>query len=128
MNASDIMTRGIISIKRDASAKEAMELMVSRRVTSLIVEKEDVNGVYGMVTRRDVVNKVIAYCKDSGKVKVSDIMSEPLLTISPEMSVETVARLMSKTNLRRFPVMVADEIVGMVSNSDILKAVALGDK
>ncbi len=102
--------------------------MVNRRVTSLIVEKENKDGVYGMVTRRDVVNKVVAYGKDAAKVAVSDIMSEPLLTISPEMSVETVARLMSKTNLRRFPVMVGDELVGMVSNSDILKAVVLGEK
>jgi CBS domain-containing protein len=122
------MTRGIISISRDACVKEAMELMVNRRVTSLIVEKENKDGVYGMVTRRDVVNKVVAYGKDAAKVAVSDIMSEPLLTISPEMSVETVARLMSKTNLRRFPVMVGDELVGMVSNSDILKAVVLGEK
>jgi CBS domain-containing protein len=128
MNASDIMTHGIISIKRDAPVWGAMDLMVNRRVTSLIVEKEDAGGVYGMVTRRDVVNKVIAYGKDTRKMKVADIMSEPLLTISPEMSVETVARLMSKTNLRRFPVMVGDEIVGMVSNSDILKAVVLGVK
>jgi CBS domain-containing protein len=128
MNAGNIMTHGIISLKRDASVAEAMDLMVSRRVTSLIVEKEDKNGVYGMVTRKDVVNKVIAYGKDVKKTKISDIMSEPLLTISPEMSVETIARLMSKTNMRRFPVMVGDEIVGMVSNSDILKAVALGSK
>jgi CBS domain-containing protein len=128
MNAGDIMTHGIISLKRGASVAEAMDLMVSRRVTSLIVEKEDKNGVYGMVTRKDVVNKVIAYGKDVKKTKVSEIMSEPLLTISPEMSLETIARLMSKTNMRRFPVMVGDEIVGMVSNSDILKAVALGGK
>lgn len=128
MNAGDIMSHGIISLKRDASVAEAMGLMVSRRVTSMIVEREHKNGIYGMVTRKDVVNKVIAYGKDVKKTKVSDIMSEPLLTISPEMSVETIARLMSKTNMRRFPVMVGDEIVGMVSNSNILKAVALGDK
>ncbi|MBN2014835.1 MAG: CBS domain-containing protein [Candidatus Altiarchaeota archaeon] len=125
MDANEIMTRGIMTISKDASVMDAMKKMVDRRVTSLIVEKEGEHGVYGIVTRKDVVNKVIAYNKDPNKVKVSEVMSEPLMTISPEMSVETIARLMAKTDIRRFPVMEGNKLVGMVSNSDIMKAIAL---
>ncbi|HDH41770.1 MAG TPA: CBS domain-containing protein [Candidatus Altiarchaeales archaeon] len=125
MNANEIMTRGVMTIKRDASVMEAMKQMVDRRVTSLIVEKESEHGVYGIITRKDIVNKVIAYNKDLKNTKVSEVMSEPLMTISPDMSIETVARLMAKTDIRRFPVMEGNKLVGMVSNSDILKAIAL---
>jgi len=125
MNANEIMTRGVMTIKRDAPVMEAMRQMVDRRVTSLIVEKESERGVYGIITRKDIVNKVIAYNKDLKTTKVSEIMSEPLMTISPEMSIDTVARLMAKTDIRRFPVMEGNKLVGMVSNSDILKAIAL---
>jgi len=127
MNANEIMTRGIMTIKRDASVIEAMKQMVDRRVTSLIVEKEGEKGVYGIITRKDIVNKVIAYGKDLETTKVSEIMSEPLMTISPEMGIDTIARLMAKTDIRRFPVMEGNKLVGMVSNSDILKAIALED-
>jgi CBS domain-containing protein len=125
MNVNEIMTRGVMTIRRDAPVVEAMKQLIDRRVTSLIVEKENEEGMYGIITRKDIVNKVIAYGKDLKATKVSDIMSEPLMTISPEMSVETVARLMAKTDIRRFPVMEENRLVGMVSNSDILKAIAL---
>ena len=127
MIASEIMTKGVITINRNATVKEALEKMINRRITSLIVEKEDEDEVYGIVTRKDIINKVVAYEKDPEDVKVSEIMSEPLMTISPGMGVHNIARLMSKTNIRRFPVMSEDKIVGMVSNSDILKAIGLGD-
>ena len=125
MDAGEIMTRGVITVKRDESVLAAMEKMVKRRVTSLIVEKTEKDKIYGIVTRRDVVNKVIACGKDPAKLKVAEVMSEPLMTISPEMGVEAIARLMAKTNIRRFPVMDGDAFLGIVSNSDILRAIAL---
>ncbi len=119
------MTKGIISIKRDTTVKDAMKTMLERRVTSLIVEKEKEDGDFGILTRKDIINKVIAPSRDPGNVKVGDIMSEPLLCISPEFSVENIARLMEKTNIRRFPVVEDDKIIGLVSNSDIMRAVTI---
>ena len=119
------MTKGIISIKRDTTVKDAMKTMLERRVTSLIVEKEKEDENFGILTRKDIINKVIAPSRDPGNVKVGDIMSEPLLCISPEFSVENIARLMEKTNIRRFPVVEDDKIIGLVSNSDIMRAVTI---
>jgi len=125
MKAKDIMTKGVISIKRDATVKDAMKMMLERRVTSLIVEKEKEYENFGILTRKDIINKVIALSRDPSNVKVRDIMSEPLLCISPEFSVENIARLMEKTNIRRFPVVEDDKIIGLVSNSDIMRAVTI---
>jgi len=123
MNANDIMTRGIMTIKRNATVSEAIKTMIERRITSLIVESDDNDGLYGIVTRKDIVNKVIAHRRDPDKVKVKEIMSEPLMVISPDMEMENVAMLMAKTDVRRFAVMDNGELIGIISNSDILKAV-----
>jgi len=123
MNVRDVMRRDVITIDPDASILGAMRKMVNERITSLIVEKPTDKSVYGIITRKDIVNKVIAYNKDLKNTKVSEVMSEPILTISPDLSIETVARLMAKTDIRRFPVMEGNKLIGLISNSDILKAI-----
>jgi len=125
MKAKDIMTTGVISIDRDASVEDAMKKMFERRVTSLIVEKKKEADNVGIITRKDIINAVIAESRDPKKMKVEDIMSEPLLSVSPEFSIENLSRMMSKTNLRRFPVVEDDKIIGVVSNSDIIRAVTI---
>ena len=123
MNVRDVMRRNVITIDPDASIMDSMRKMVNERITSLIVEKPTDKSVYGIITRKDIVNKVIAYNKDLKNTKVSEVMSEPILTISPDLSIETVARLMTKTDIRRFPVMEGNKLIGLISNSDILKAI-----
>ncbi|OYT27472.1 MAG: hypothetical protein B6U97_01480 [Candidatus Altiarchaeales archaeon ex4484_96] len=125
MKAKDIMKTEIISIERDASVEDAMKKMFERRVTSLVVPKEKKQDNVGIVTRKDVINSVIAENKNPKKTRIADIMSEPLLSVSPDFSIENLARLMAKTNLRRFPVVEDDKIIGMVSNSDILRVITL---
>jgi len=125
MYVHEIMTRGVISIERDASAAEALEKMMDRRVTSLLVERGGTLDDYGIVTRKDLINKVVASGGNPHDVKVKDIMSEPLLNINSNIRVENVARLMAKTGIRRFPVLDNGQVVGLVSNSDIIKAYTL---
>ncbi len=123
MNVRGVMRGGVITIDPNVSVLDAMKRMVDERITSLIVQRVEDNSTYGIITRKDIVNKAIANGKDVRTTKVSDIMSEPILTISADQDIETVARLMAKTDIRRFPVMENDKIIGLVSNSDILKAV-----
>jgi CBS domain-containing protein len=123
MNVRDVMRRDVITIEPDASIADAIMKMTNDRITSLIVGKTIDGSVYGIITRKDIVNKVIAYDKDLKATKVSDIMSEPILSISADQTVEAVARLMAKTDIRRFPVMEDSRLIGLISNSDILRAV-----
>ncbi|MEA3254888.1 MAG: CBS domain-containing protein [Candidatus Altiarchaeota archaeon] len=121
IEVNEVMTRGIISIKEDSLVEDAMKKMLDRRVTSLIVETGGVDG-YGIITRKDIVTKVIAEDKDPGKVGVKDIMSEPLQTVSPDEDIKHVAGLMAESGIRRFPVMKDGRLIGMISNGDIVKA------
>jgi len=125
MYVHEVMTRGVITIERDASAAEALKKMMDRRVTSLLVERGGTLDDYGIITRKDLLDNVVAAGGNPHEVKVKDIMSEPLLNINSNIRVENVARLMAKTGIRRFPVLDNGQVVGLVSNSDIIKAYAL---
>lgn len=120
MKVCEIMKKDVVMIKRDVAVSEAMKLMVKHDIGSLLIED---GSEYGIVTRKDVVNKVIAQEGDLTKIKVADILTEPILTISSDLDVKEIARLMAKANVRRFPVVDRGKLVGIVSNSDVLRSV-----
>jgi CBS domain-containing protein len=123
MNVIDIMKENVVEIERNATALDAMRIMIENDIGSLLVDGEN---KFGIITRKDIVNKVIAYGKDLREVKVGEILNEPILTISSDLSVKEAARLMAKTNVRRFPVMEDGKLIGLISNSDILRSVSQG--
>jgi isocitrate dehydrogenase len=118
----EVMTRGIISVKETDTIEDAMKTMVERHVSSLIVQKNSDNDVYGIITRKDVINHIIAGNKDLKTTKVSELMTKPVMTITKQMDVVAAAKLMEKTDVRRFPVCDGDKLVGIISNSDIFRA------
>lgn len=118
----DVMTRGVITISQDASVEEAMKTMVERHVSSIIVQKNSDDDVYGIVTRKDIISRVFSRGDDVKKLKVADVMSKPVMTITPQMGAVAAAKLMDKTNVRRFPVVENEKLIGIISNSDIFRA------
>jgi CBS domain-containing protein len=75
------------------------------------------------VTRKDVVHKIVDPGKDPNDVKVHEIMSKPLITVSPGLALKYCARLFNATGIRRAPVFDGTEIVGILSNSDIIRSI-----
>jgi CBS domain-containing protein len=121
MKSRDIMTKKVVMVEEEASVAEAVTLMNEKKVSSLIVNRLNEDDSYGIITRRDVVNKVVAEGLDPQKLRVNHIMTKPLLTISPNLSIKHVARLMLYTGVRRMPVSDGHQIIGIVSNSDIFR-------
>jgi CBS domain-containing protein len=115
------MTQHVVMVEEGITVAEAVTTMSEKNVSSLIVNRKNEDDAYGIVTRRDVVNKVIAEGLEPQKVKVADIMTKPLLTIPPSLSIKHVARLMVHTGVRRMPVYDSRKIIGIVSNSDIFR-------
>ena len=121
MKSRDIMTKKVVMIDEGAGVAEAVTIMTEKNISSLIVNRLNEDDSYGIVTRRDVVNKVIAEGLDPQKVKVANIMTKPLLTIPPNLSIQHVARLMMHTGVRRVPVFDGHQITGIVSNGDVFR-------
>lgn len=78
----------------------------------------DNEKIVGMVTDRDLVIRGIAE-KRSGSNDITNVMSDELYTITPDMSTEEAARIMSEKQIRRLPVVEGDRLVGIVSLGDL---------
>jgi CBS domain-containing protein len=71
----------------------------------------------GMITDRDIVVRGVAE-KHPGSTKVEDIMSEQLVTVTPDMNTREAAQLMAENQVRRLPVVEGDRLVGIVALGD----------
>ena len=121
--AADVMTKGIVAIEGTASVADAVRMMRDKKVSSLFVNRRGHEDAWGIVTRKDVVNKVVDPGKNPGDVKVFEIMSKPLITVSPGLALKYCARLFNSAGIRRAPVFDGKEIIGILSNTDIFNAV-----
>ena len=119
MKAQDIMTTNVVTIRGSATVADAVELMKTKKLRGLIVERRDENDPYGIISETDIVNKVAAYGHDPKEMRVYEIMTKPCIVVNPELTVEYVARLFANTGIRRAPVIKGD-LLGIISVSDIL--------
>ncbi|RLC45488.1 MAG: hypothetical protein DRH70_07410 [Candidatus Coatesbacteria bacterium] len=122
MKAKDLMTKQVEFIDGSKTVAEAIRQMTERNVSSLIVDHRSIEDAYGILTRKDIVTKVIATGADPHATKVADIMSKPLVFASPGLEHKYAARLLANTGFRRLPVFDGKNIIGMLSNSDLFAA------
>jgi CBS domain-containing protein len=120
MQAKDIMTREVITIRGSETVAEAVKLMKEKTLRALIVQPRHANDPYGMVTETDIIYKVAAFGHDPKKMRVYEIMTKPCIVVNPELGVEYVARLFAQSRIRRAPVIEGGTLVGIISVSDIL--------
>lgn len=115
----DIMIKPVTTIEQDKTIKQAGELMKKTRKGCLIVTK---NGKpVGILSDSDIIKRVVAKNLLPSKIKIKQVMSEPLVTIGQDDQILDAVRKMKKNNVHRLPVIVHDKVIGIVSLSDIAK-------
>lgn len=120
----DVMTSEVIAIDKDVNASDAAKLMKEKKVGGILVKKD--GKVVGILTERDLVRRVIAEDKDPADVKVSEIMSKPVVVIKEDADLETAVEAMVKNGIRRLPVISKNKmLVGIVTATDLAKALAV---
>jgi CBS domain-containing protein len=114
----DFMTTNVITIDVKRTVLEAAKLMHQQDVGDLVV----MDGVEakGIVTERDLVRRVMAQ-KKTLETKISDVMSNPLITIEEDSSLRDAARIMVKNKIRRLPVTKKNVLVGIIATSDFAR-------
>jgi len=120
MQADEIMTHDVVTIRGSATVADAVKLMKEKDLRALIVEPRHDQDPYGIVTETDIVYKVAALGHDPKKMRVYEIMVKPCVIVNPELGVEYVARLFAQTHIRRAPVVQGKQLLGIISVSDIL--------
>ncbi|WP_456329380.1 CBS domain-containing protein [Archaeoglobus sp.] len=115
----EVMTTVVCTVKRTDSVHNLAKKLVEYGVGSAVVV-EDGHPV-GIVTEKDLISKIVARNKVPSKVLVEEVMSQPVITISPNTSLREAARIMMKKGIRRLPVVNNnDELVGIITDNDIL--------
>ena len=109
----------IISITPETVVFEALEIMVKNNVSALLVmDKESLIGIF---TERDYARKVVLKGKTSKATLIAEIMTEDLITITPDNSIEDCMHVMTNRFIRHLPVVEGGKVVGIVSIGDLVK-------
>lgn len=113
------MKTDVIMVDRLITVEEAVKIMKKANISALIIKKRDAHDEYGMLLLSDITKKVLALNRSPKRVNVYEIMAKPVISVRPEMDIRNCARLFENFGLSFAPVIKDDEVIGIVSNSDI---------
>jgi CBS domain-containing protein len=116
----DIMNSNVIFIDKNSSIISAGNEMIEKHVSSFIIKPDNDLDAFGIITRKDVVEALVTTDIEDTSVLVKDIMTKPILTIDPELSIYICHQMMLMVGVRRLPVVENRQLIGIISNSDIL--------
>ena len=144
MNASDIMTKTVISGRPDTTVEEAAELMSQHRISAIPV-LDDEDGLVGIVSEGDLMRRVEgakdqtrswwlslfsesqtsarSFVQERGQ-RLQDTMTTQVTTVTPDTPVGQIARMLEKKHIKRVPVVEDGKLVGIVSRANLLQALA----
>src|SRR5512136_1613105 len=117
------------SIDAKSSVADAICNMVQKDAYVLLVPRQGPHDAYGIVTKRDIVYKVIAEGKDPREVKVEEIMSKPLVIVTNlDMDIRWVAKAMYDSNVSLIAVFEGGDFYGFVTSKCIVEAIYYSEK
>ena len=111
------MVRKVVSVNSLTSVREAAKTMYFKKVGSVIITEN--NRPVGIITTRDIVNSIGPF-DNSLNSPVKEIMSQPLIHVHPNESITDIAEIMTSKNIHKLPVIMDDEILGIISASDLV--------
>jgi CBS domain-containing protein len=145
MIASDVMTRSVISVPPDATVADAVELMLERGISGLLVV-DNSGTLVGMVTEGDLLRRdeigtrrqrswwlrllaspsrqAADFTRTHGR-KVADVMTRDVISVDAKASLSDIVALMEEHRIKRVPVLEGDKVVGLVSRADLLRALSV---
>ena len=121
-SVGDVMTRTLITVNESATIDEAMHMMREADVSSVIVEPSE-GKEWGILTRRDIVTKIVSANRSTTNTTVADICSRPVFTVSPETSLHDAAEVLTKKGFSRVCVAEGGRIIGIATENDIFNTV-----
>jgi signal-transduction protein with cAMP-binding, CBS, and nucleotidyltransferase domain len=119
--AADILSakeQRILSVDAEATVLEAAQQMIDANVGSLLVSVD--GRITGIVTERDYLRRVVLEGRDTSTT-VGEIMTSPLIVVSPDTSVEQCQALITERRIRHLPVAENGQVIGMISIGDVVK-------
>jgi CBS domain-containing protein len=111
----------VIRISGDATVFDAVKAMVEANVGAILVTGGDADHIEGIFTERDYLRRIAVEGRTSRDTSVREVMSAPVIVVTPETSVEEAMALMTDRRIRHAPVVDGDQLVGMGSIGDLVR-------
>ena len=118
----DLMTRSLITVTDNETVEEAMHLMHKNNVSCIVVEP-NAKGEWAIMTRRDIVTKIVHANKNPATTKVQAIANRPLVSVPAETTIREASKILADRNFSRLAIAQGDKIIGIVTETDIFNAV-----
>ncbi|PKO09932.1 MAG: hypothetical protein CVU40_08590 [Chloroflexi bacterium HGW-Chloroflexi-2] len=117
----DWMIDLVVFVDPDQSVYEILSIMRRRYINSVLVRKSDMNPEYGIITSRDISDKIVAENRNPQELTVKDIMTSPVVSVRQDLLIKECAMIMREKHIHHLPVIDDNGlIIGMVSASDFL--------
>ena len=115
-------SKGVRTISPNASANDVVTELVRFNIGSLLVRDSPGGPILGIVTERDILRALAAHRAPLEQLQVATCMTRDLITAQPEDDITVAMRLMTTHRVRHIPVVHQDQLYGIVSIGDIVKA------
>lgn len=125
MQVKNLMVRDVTTVQMNASAYDAVKLMNEKRIGCLVVVHN--KEIAGILTERDLLERVLGNCKDPKETLVSGIMTRQVKVGKPDMQLVEAAKLMFENHIKKLPIVDGKRLVGLVTLTDIAR-VASADR
>jgi len=122
LRAKDVMVKEVVKVNSCTLVDNAVKMMNKNNIGCLIVE--DNGEARGIVTQRDLLEKVLEKAKDPRKLAVSDIMTKKLVVGNPEMEIHEAARLMFKRKIKKLPIVENGKLIGLITLTNIARTIS----
>ncbi|MHC4402719.1 MAG: PAS domain S-box protein [Planctomycetota bacterium] len=120
-DVADIMASDVAVIDLKASVAEAAKLMTLRNISCVVAVSGD--DVAGLVTKKDLLKRVVVPLRDSTQTTVEEVMSHPAISVLPSCSAFSASRMMDDLRVRRLVVLEEGRLRGIVAQTDVFRAV-----
>jgi CBS domain-containing protein len=116
--AQDIMTTNIITLKENASAGDAVKLILEKKISGIPIVRDDMS-LAGIITERDLLQ--LSFYDTINDAKVSDFMITDVVTMSKDTDLLEICEFFMHNNYKRIPIVADKKLIGIISRKDMLK-------
>ena len=123
MKIEKLMVRDVVTVQPNAQVYESVKLMNKNRIGCLlVVDRGEVNGI---LTERDILERVVEKGRNPKETRISEIMTTNVIFGKPDMELVDAARLMSDNKVKKLPIREGDQLIGLVTLTDIARATSV---
>ncbi|NIN52691.1 MAG: CBS domain-containing protein [Nitrososphaeria archaeon] len=120
VKVQEVMNSPVITLEKYKPTSEAAKLMKSFNVGSVIIV--DSEGIpVGILTKSDIIERLVTEAKDPAKVKVEEIMSSPLINVEPSTKIQDAVKALRVKGISRLGVVYKKKLVGILSIRDVIR-------